>query len=280
MNFNETTLFTYLRRSPFGGRLAQDQVDGVRLLIETCRANRVTDLRHVANILAQVFHETGGRMQPVRETFAPSDAQAVARLDAAWAAGKLKGVSTPYWRQGWFGRGHIQITHKDNYERLGRRIGANIVGKPSLALEPETSARIAVIGMRDGLFTGKKLSDYFGGPVDDPRGARRIVNGSDKAALIAGYHATILDALRAAETTTQQPQDVSKEAAAPDDVKPSESPSLWTILVTFLGGSGGLATLGGINNLFALIAFLAILSAGGVFAYLVLTGRVTFNRSP
>jgi len=73
---------------------------------------------------------------------------------------------------------------------------------------------------------------------------------------------------------------VHPDQPVPDDVKPSESPSMWTILVTFLGGSGGLATLGGINNMFALIAFLAILCAGGVFAFLVLTGRVTFNRSP
>jgi len=278
MNFDETTLFTYLRRSPFGGRLTQDQVEGVRLLIKTCADDRVTDLRHIANILAQVFHETGGRMQPVRETFATSDAQAIARLDAAWAAGKLKWVSAPYWRSGWFGRGHIQITHKDNYEKLGRRIGADLVGKRSLAIDPETSARIAVIGMRDGLFTGKKLSDYFSATVDDPVGARSIVNGKDKASLIASYHRMILDALWAAETATPQPKDVSKEAALPDDVNPSESPSLWTIIVTFLGGSGGLGALGGLNNPYALAAFLAILCAGGVFAYLVLTGRVTFNR--
>ena len=41
--------------------------------------------------------------------------------------------------------------------------------------------------MIKGTFTGKKLSDYFVNVKQDWEGARRIVNGTDKKALIASY---------------------------------------------------------------------------------------------
>jgi len=40
--------------------------------------------------------------------------------------------------------------------------------------------------MKDGIFTGKKLSDYISSAGVDYE-ARRIINGSDKQQLIAGY---------------------------------------------------------------------------------------------
>jgi len=168
---NRTTFFSYARRAPFGGRLTTEQVKGCEAILDACRRERVTDLRRIAYILASVFHETGGTMAPVRETFARSDAQAMDRLEAAWRAGKLKGVTTPYWRDGWFGRGLIQLTHRSNYEKMGARLDLPLTDKPNLVLDLETSARIAVVGMNEGLFTGKKLSDYFHGETTDPVGA-------------------------------------------------------------------------------------------------------------
>jgi hypothetical protein len=41
--------------------------------------------------------------------------------------------------------------------------------------------------MTRGTFTGKKFSDYFAADADDWINARRIINGKDKANLIAGY---------------------------------------------------------------------------------------------
>jgi putative chitinase len=49
-----------------------------------------------------------------------------------------------------------------------------------------------------GMFTGKKLADYFDGKRADWTGARRIVNGTDKAAVIAGYGRAYYAALRSA----------------------------------------------------------------------------------
>jgi len=41
--------------------------------------------------------------------------------------------------------------------------------------------------MMEGTFTGVRLSTYFNPNKDDWMNARRIINGLDKANLIAGY---------------------------------------------------------------------------------------------
>lgn len=279
MAINRTTFFAYARNAPFGGRLSTAQVQGVEALLDACVLYAVIDLRWIAYILATAFHETGGTMRPVREAFGKSDADTIARLDKAWAAGKLKQVSKPYWRDGWFGRGFVQITFLANYVKMGARLGLDLVKNPSLMLEIVPAAKACVVGMYEGMFTGKKLSDYFNQSVNDAVEARRIVNGKDKAKLIATYYKAFLDALEAADTTTPQPVDVKKEDAKPDDVPVAESKSLWTILTTFLTGTTALPFLGNINNGWALGAFGLILLAALVGGYLVLSGRVTINRT-
>lgn len=282
MRLNETIFFAYARRAPFGGKLSTAQVEGCRRLLATCAAEGVTELRQVAYVLASDFHETGGRMHPVRETFATSDAQAIARLEKAWREGKLGKVSKPYWREGWFGRGDIQITHRDNYAKLGAAIGVDLVKRPELALDPAVSARIAVIGMRDGLFrSGHRLDRYFNGGFANPVGARAIVNGGgDKAKLIAQHYSAFLAALEAAEAGFAAIDDVKPGAAEaePDDVPPAQSGSVGTVAVT-TGAGAASALVAGISNPWALLAFALILIAGGVGAWLLWSGRLTINRS-
>jgi hypothetical protein len=41
--------------------------------------------------------------------------------------------------------------------------------------------------MTRGIFTGKKLDDYFNAKTDDWINARRIINGTDRASLVADY---------------------------------------------------------------------------------------------
>lgn len=297
MTLNLQTFFAYARRAPFGGSLSTAQVEGCKRILATCRAERVLDLRQVAYVLASVFHETGARMQPVREAFASGDAGAIAALDKAWKAGKLGKVKEPYWRKGWFGRGDIQITHEANYRKLGNAIGVDLVANPALALDPATSARIAVVGMRDGLFRysaaqrrPERLADYFTPQFALPQEARAIVNGGrDKAKLIAGHWRAFLDALEAADLATPQPTDVVAADAEPDDVPVAASGSAGTIAVVTAGGvataAGGVATAAvtGISNQWALAAFalllLFLLIAGGIGGWLVVSGRLTINRS-
>ena len=190
------------------GRLSQSQVDGINAILNAAGGRKRS---HVAYLLATAWHETARTMQPVRETLAGSDAQAVARLDRAWKAGKLKQVKVPYWRfddtgRTWLGRGYVQLTHRDNYRKAAALVGVDLLGNPSLALRADIAARILVDGCEVGLFTGKKLSDYLPG---DYVNARKIVNGLDKAFEIA----RVAEAWEAA---------LIAGGAAPDKPKPAQ----------------------------------------------------------
>lgn len=95
----------------------------------------------------------GGRMQPVRQRFASSDAQAISRLKDAWLGGKLKWVTKPYWRKnnlglGYFRRGLIQITHEPHYAKFG--ISAHF----DRAIDLKTSVSI----LFDGMIYGSALA--------------------------------------------------------------------------------------------------------------------------
>ena len=205
MSINRTTFFNYVRKAPFGGRLIQSQIDGMTAILDAWESFTSTDVRWLAYMFATAFHETGATMQPVRETLAKSDAQAIARLESAYKSGKLRSVKTPYWRKdanglSWFGRGLVQLTWKPNYVRMGDILGIPLDKNPSLALDLETAVQIMFEGMTKGAsskgdFTGKSLENYFNSTTDDPVGARKIINGTDKAQLIAGYHKNFLDAI-------------------------------------------------------------------------------------
>ncbi|HST62836.1 MAG TPA: phage baseplate assembly protein V, partial [Longimicrobium sp.] len=85
------------------------------------------------------------------------------------------------------GRGYVQITGRTNYADWGRRLGIDLIGHPELATVPANAAKIAVQGMKKGTFTGAKISRYINDTRTDFRNARRVINGTDKADLIAGY---------------------------------------------------------------------------------------------
>lgn len=77
------------------------------------------------------------------------------------------------------GRGYVQITGRTNYTKFGRLLGVDLADDPDLALKPEVAWDILSLGMHQGLFTGKNLSDYI--PLDDRLpadyyNARRIIN--------------------------------------------------------------------------------------------------------
>ena len=143
-------------------------------------------------MLATAFHETAATMQPVRETLAASDAAAIGRLDRAFSAGRLASVKTPYWRpeadgRSWLGRGLVQLTHKRNYEAMSKVTGIDLVADPSRAMDMDVAATILIEGMRLGSFTGRKLDHYFSEEKAEWIGARQIINGNDRAELVAGY---------------------------------------------------------------------------------------------
>ncbi|OLP54924.1 hypothetical protein BJF92_14095 [Rhizobium rhizosphaerae] len=189
----KASFFETARAALFAGKMTADQEAGIETILARWRSlGPHVDRRFVAYGLATAHHETGRLMQPVRETFAASDAQAIARLERAYRRGRLPQVTEPYWRtdaegRSWFGRGYVQLTHRANYAVLSKATGLDLLGNPDLALQSEPAATILVTGLVEGLFTGRRLGDYLRAGAVDWRGARRTVNGTDRAELIAGY---------------------------------------------------------------------------------------------
>ncbi|PYB76920.1 glycoside hydrolase family 19 protein [Rhizobium wuzhouense] len=198
MRIDRAIVFAGLRHAVFGGRMAQAQVDGIEAVLTRFSARGWADPRWLAYMLATAHHETAGTMQPVRETLAASNDEAVARLERAFRAGKLPTVKTPYWRpdadgRSYYGRGLVQITHRENYARMSRVVGLDLVAEPDLALRLDVAATILLVGMTEGLFSGVRLADCFSGMKADWTAARKIVNGTDRAKPIAAT-ARIFDA--------------------------------------------------------------------------------------
>ncbi|EYR79819.1 hypothetical protein P9A16_09425 [Shinella sp. 838] len=201
MAIDRKAFFDAVRGTLYGGRLARTQVAGLTALLDRFEQGGETeDLRFLAYMLATAHHETGGRLQPVRETFAATDGEAIDRLDRAFAAGRLPQVSAPYWRRdalgrSWLGRGLVQITHRRNYARLAELTGIDLLARPERAMEMAVSVEILFVGMLRGVFTGQRLDDHFTGARADWTGARRIVNGRDRAEKVAGYGRAFFSAL-------------------------------------------------------------------------------------
>ncbi len=148
------------------------------LIVETCREHGL--LRNqAAYVLATAKWETAHTMKPVREY-----------------GGEKYLRSKKYYP--YVGMGYVQLTWKANYEKASRKLGVDFVKNPKLLLKPEYAAPILVIGSKEGWFTGKKLSDYITLNRSDFKSARRIINGTDKAAEIAKIAREYDAALRAA----------------------------------------------------------------------------------
>lgn len=138
-----------------------------RLILDACKKYGL--LRNqAAYVLATAWHETAHTMKPVREMGGETYLR--------------KKKYYPY-----VGMGYVQLTWLENYQKASKALGVDFVANPKLLLKPEYSAPIIVVGMKEGWFTDLKLSDYITLYKSDFRNARKIVNGKDKADLIASY---------------------------------------------------------------------------------------------
>jgi hypothetical protein len=179
--------FDNVRVALFYGNLTQSQVDGMNYLLDMWEIHFPHgDECWLAYALATVYHETAQQMRPIEEY--------------GKGQGYSYGQPTGPYNQCYYGRGHVQLTWESNYIRAADELVAYGLIKdlhqfPELALEDETSALVLYDGMSDGWFTGAKLIDYFNEILEDPINARRIVNGTDKAEMIAGYYWKFKEAL-------------------------------------------------------------------------------------
>lgn len=142
------------------------------------------DPNKLSYILATAYHESRFGRYP--EELASGDAYE-GRADL--------GNTQPGDGRRYKGRGYVQITGRANYRKFGNLLGLDLEGNPDIAKTPEVAARIIILGMYDGGFTGKALADYITPYHADYKNARRIVNGTDKNTLIAGYAVTIQNSI-------------------------------------------------------------------------------------
>ena len=163
-------------------KLSQDQVDVFEAIFDYWDKSNHIDLRWLSYAMATAYHETGTRMVPIREGFADDDASAIKAVERLLARGYIRwNYAKPEANgQSYFGRGLVQITHQENYLKLGKAIGrgTELKDNPSLALDTEISVQLLFKGMVDGLYVGgHKLSVYFNKQKEDWYGARTMING-------------------------------------------------------------------------------------------------------
>ncbi|WGZ95164.1 MAG: hypothetical protein QJT81_04000 [Candidatus Thiothrix putei] len=163
---DKAIFYNAVRNAPFDGVLAKSQVEGMEAILDEWDKRNLTDVRWLAYILATTYHETARTMQPIEEY--------------GKGAGKVYG-NTPY-----YGRGFVQLTWDYNYRKMGDRLRVDLLKYPDKALDMDIATQILFEGMIHGMFTGVGLGKYFH-EDSDWYNARKIVNGLDRAELIARY---------------------------------------------------------------------------------------------
>lgn len=143
-------------------------------------------LKAFAYMCATAYHETGHDFEP-REEYDRGGKRPYAALVI---------VTANTWKA-YYGRGLVQLTWLGNYVKMSLRLGVDFVNNPELAGKYPYAYQILAAGSREGIFTGRRLDHFFTASTDDPVNARRIINGTDKADLIAGYYRQFVDILTA-----------------------------------------------------------------------------------
>ena len=175
-------------RSLFG-RMSQSQVEGLNSLLDAVGGCLINE---AAYMLATAYHETAHTMQPIEEYGKGRGRDYGKRLKMSR---KPYSDTLPIY----YGRGYVQLTWYENYDKAGRLLKLDLLRQPELALQADVAAKIMREGMFDGWFTGKKLGEYIGLRTAEYVSARRIINGMDKAQFIAGYAVVFELALRKAK---------------------------------------------------------------------------------
>lgn len=192
MILNRTDTYAEIRKA--FGKLSTKQVEGFEAIFDEFERLKISDKRFLAYILATVWHEVVKTMQPIEE---------IGRGRGKKYGKRIRYNGMPYLDVPhiYYGRGHVQNTWRDIYEKLtsaAKKQGFDwdFVNKPDLLLQMQPSIWATFYAMQSGLYTGRKLSDYFSAKTNDPRGARKIINSLDKALLIESYYLKFLKSLR------------------------------------------------------------------------------------
>lgn len=152
-----------------------------RFLALVLRDKEITDLRQRAYVIATVAHETAGTFAPLEERYNGDPQEYFRRYDNRVDLGNVHPGDGHKYR----GRGFVQLTGRANYERLGKLLKLDLVKEPDWLKDETVSYNVLSLGMRLGLFTGRKLGDFITDGKTDYIHARAIVNGTRKGEILA-----------------------------------------------------------------------------------------------
>lgn len=226
---DKKAFFDNVRGPLFSGSIPATAVTTIEAIVdEAAKSNAsITDL---AYMLATAYHEVGRALVPIREnmnytkadriratwpTRFPTNASAVPYVNHPQKlANKVYGgrLGNDTVNDGWLyrGGGLAQSTGKENYIKVKNYSGVDVVASPMLITRLDVSVIALVHFMLDGVYTGKKLSDYNGaaGFVQ----MRAIINADVKAngAKVAGYAKKFLSGLTAAGYDPKTSKSVAK----------------------------------------------------------------------
>jgi uncharacterized protein YraI len=213
------------------GALNASQTAGLDALLAAAEADaEITDIRWLAYMFATVKHECAGTWRPIEEY------------------GKGQGhkyglpvtVTDPQgnsYTNVYYGRGYVQLTWDYNYRNMGKVLNNRLLYQPSLALDADVAYAIMSYGMRNGSFTGAKLSRFISGDTCDYVNARKIINGLDQADRIAGYARKLETVLRASAVAAV-PGGVPTPQPAPAP-QPASGGQLFTVTASSLNVRSG-----------------------------------------
>ena len=193
--------FAAVRSGLLGPDLSQSEVDGCNAILAAAEGLPIS---FAAYMLATAYLETAHTMQPIKEY--GGDAYFFRRYDPKGnrpdIAARL-GNTQPGDGAKFAGRGYVQLTGRRNYAKAADKLGIQaLIANPDYALRSDIAAKIMRLGMIEGWFTGKRLSDYLPNELGNRaqfREARRIINGQDRADEIADYACQFQAALQAGE---------------------------------------------------------------------------------
>jgi putative chitinase len=189
-----------------GPKISEDEFSGCDAILKACtRAS--WPISFTAYSLATTFLETAATMQPIPERGGSAYFHKMYDIQGARPAkARELGNLSPGDGARYRGRGYVQLTGKTNYAKATAKLQAlglnvDLVAEPDRALEPEIAAAVMVLGMQEGWFTGRKLSDDL--PTRGPaslsqfKASRDIINGRDKDDEIAAFAIDFQTALQA-----------------------------------------------------------------------------------
>lgn len=148
-----------------GNNFGDSQEDFVTATIKLCEKHGLPLKEQMAYVIATAEHETGRTYKPV--------------VEAHWLSEDWRKRNLRYYP--YHGRGYVQITWDYNYKKFSKLLGRDFVTNPDEVLDKNVSLFILVYGMSTGMFSGKRLGTYVNKNDKDFYGARKVVNGRDKA---------------------------------------------------------------------------------------------------